>query len=290
MTTLLFVGGAEPFALDGAELWTSSTGDTQLAGWARPDAPAPCGTLCLAVAEHEGRRWAVADVSVDVSCRDGGRRWVSVRWRDGHELEPVEVEDGPELPWLLRARTLRCLSVGEIVDQVARYAVAVAGGHRDPVWSRRLELACNELARRDPASGRTERGETGPVRLLRDVRAAGGHLAATAGTVQARAADHTDDGTAAAGLAALGLATVPERLPEDADAPVLVLLDTSPVRELLRACEAAAAYERAWLLARSTGAASPARAAGTSVDAAATALRLRLNGPDPAGQDGPERR
>ncbi|MEU3693802.1 hypothetical protein [Streptomyces narbonensis] len=191
---LVFVGGLTPVVLDGAELNRDYLGQgySQLAGWAVPGTRPPSGELCLARVELAGEAWAVADAHLDVSNSGTARDWVSVTWRTGHELDAFD--DGADvsgegLPWLLRARALELVSAEELVDTVVRYAVAVASGHRDPRWVRRLAQACVELRGRRRAALRRVAvrpvAAEDPVRLLHEVMAAGGHLPTTAGTVQA---------------------------------------------------------------------------------------------------------
>ncbi|MGP3690422.1 hypothetical protein ACTVZO_37975 [Streptomyces sp. IBSNAI002] len=259
---LTFAGALAPVVLDGAEVTEGPTGSTSLTGWARPGTHTPGGEQSLPVAEHGGHRWAVADVHVEVSSDGGPRDWVDVRWRSGHELEAVDPRGRyrMEVPWLLRARTLRLLPLDDLIDQVARYAVTLASGHRDLAGARRLELGCNELTARDALAPRRPRrsAEAGPVRLLHDVMAAGGHLATTAHAVRARA-------ESAQRLAGLSLVTLPRRLPAAPDAPVLVFSTQVHTLDLLRACESVATDERA----------------GAGLDAAREALCRRYHRPVP---------
>ncbi|MFF3862634.1 hypothetical protein [Streptomyces sp. NPDC002209] len=270
---LTFAGGLPPVDLDGARLSVSAPGSTSLTGWARPGAQTPRGELCLPLVEHGGRRWAVADVHVAVSSGGGPRDRVDVSWHSGHELEAVDPHGKfrVEVEWLLRARTLKLLELGDLIDQIARHAVTLASGNREPRWARRLELACNEVASRDPlVTPRRPRrcAEAGPVRLLHDVMAAGGHLATTTGTVRARA-ESPDQ------LAGLSLVTVPRRMPALPDAPVLLVNALAHTLGLLRACEDVANEERARARARSEGAPDPVTSAGDAFKAECEALLRR---------------
>ncbi|MFD4240444.1 hypothetical protein ACFWP3_02330 [Streptomyces sp. NPDC058525] len=275
---LTFAGGFAPVALDDAEVTEHPTGSTSLTGWARPDRHTPSGEQSLPVVEHGGHRWAVADVHVDVSSSGGPRDRVEVRWHSGHELEAVDPRGRyrMEVPWLLRARTLRLLPLDDLIDQVARHAITLASGHQDLEWARRLELGCNELTARDALAPRRPRRstETGPARLLHDVMAAGGHLAATAHAVRARA-------ESADMLARLTLVTVPRRLPAAPDAPVLVVSAHAHTLGVLRACESVAAEQHAGVRAHADGAEGSASAAGAEFDAAREALCRRYTRPIP---------
>lgn len=281
-SVLTFAGGLPPLTLDGAELRAHRSGTTTLAGWARPGTPVPRGELCLPLAEHAGRRWAVADVRVGVVSTGCAWDRVEVGWQGGHELEAVDPYGRyrVEVAWLLRARTLKLLALDDLIDRVVGHAVTVAFGSRDPEEARRLEFTCNELTSRDPlvVPRRPRRSaEAGPLRLRHDVVAAGGHLATTTGTVRARA-------ESADRLASLSLATFPRRMPAAPDAPVLVVNSLSPTLGVLRACESVAAGERARALAR-TGAAEEAAAAAAAAeagfDAACEALRRHYTRPIP---------
>ncbi|MER7465306.1 hypothetical protein [Streptomyces sp. NPDC097981] len=277
---LTFAGGLPPVHLDGAELLSRPSGTTTLSGLARPDAQPPAGELCLPLAEYGGRRWSVADVHVQVASTGDRRDRVTVSWHSGHELEAVDPNGRyrMEVPWLLRARTLRLLPLDELLcDHLALYAFALASGLRDPRVARRLELACNEVASRDPlvTPRRPRRStETGPLRLLHDVTAAGGHLAATTGAVRARA-ESPDR------LAALSLVTVPRKMPAAPDAPVLVVNAAAPTMDMLRACESMAAEQRIRVRALPEGTAEPAAAAAAGFDAAREALHRRYTRPLP---------
>ncbi|MFJ5548579.1 hypothetical protein [Streptomyces sp. NPDC093225] len=249
-STLTFAGDYAPLVLDGAQLHAHpESGMTALAGWAPAGVEPPSGDLCLPLVEHGGRRLAVADVSVDVSHHGGARAWVDVRWQDGHELEGLEPGPGgrfgENVVWLLRARTLKLLKVGDLVEQVVRYGVALASGHRDPRWARRLQLVCVELRGRDPLVRPRQFQPTAqddPVRLLHGVMAAGGHLAITAGELRARVLE-------ADTLPGLNLVTIPRELPEDPAAPVLLVNGLEHTLRVLRACEAVAAEDHARLVA-----------------------------------------
>ncbi|MER7952372.1 hypothetical protein ABTY59_33770 [Streptomyces sp. NPDC096079] len=253
---LVFVGGMPPVLLEGVERHTNAgQGYTYLTGWAAPGVRLPAGDLCLARVEWGGEAWAVADANVDVSNAGVPRDHVSVSWRTGWELGPLDAagdltDEG--LPWLMRARTLRLVDtveLVELVDQIIRYAVAVADGHRDPRWARRLALACAELRSRHALGGRREsaRGAAAddPVRLLHEVMAAGGHMATTAGSVRARVGES---------LGGMPLVTVPRVLPADPAAPVVLVNRLEHTVDVLRAAERVAAEERARLDARVAGA------------------------------------
>ncbi|MFD4131281.1 hypothetical protein [Streptomyces goshikiensis] len=270
---LTFAGDIPPVGLDGAELAVYTSGTTSLTGWAQAGAQTPSGEQCLPLIEHGGRRWAVADVHVDVSSSDGPRDRVDVSWHSGHELEAVDPHGRyrVEVAWLLRARTLKLLEFGDLIDQITRHAVILASGTRELRWARRLEIACNEMAARDPlVTPRRPRRctEADPVRLLHDVMAAGGHLATTTGTVRARA-ESPDR------LAGLSLVTVPRRMPSLPDAPVLLVNSRSHTLGLLRACEDAAAEERARIRARSEAAPDPIASAGDAFKAECETLLRR---------------
>lgn len=209
---LTFAGGLLPVRLDGAVLHSRPSGTTTLSGLARSGALAPGGELCLPLAEYGNRRWSVADVHVEVAPTGDRHDRVIVSWHSGLELEAVDPNGRyrVEVAWLLRARTLKLLPLDDLIDgRLAPYALALASGLRDRRVARRLELACNEIATRDPlvTPRRSRRSaETGPLRLLHDVTAAGGHLAATTGTVRARAESRDR-------LAVLSLVTFPSRCP-----------------------------------------------------------------------------
>ncbi|MFB7031005.1 MULTISPECIES: hypothetical protein [unclassified Streptomyces] len=266
---LVFVGGWAPVLLDGAERHTNAgRGETTyLAGWAAPDVRTPAGELCLARVEWDGEAWAVADAHVDVSNRGLSRDRVSVSWRTGRELAPLDADADladAGLPWLMRAHTLRLVGTAELVGRIGRYAVAIASGHRDPRWVRRLAQACAELrsryARRAGRIADRDMAADDPVRLLHEVMAAGGHLATTAGEVRARLGD---------GLGGMPLVTLPRVLPADPAAPVLLIDHLEPTVDILRAAEEVAAEQLAWTNARAAGEREPFRAvAGGVFDAA----------------------
>ncbi|WP_327280558.1 hypothetical protein [Streptomyces sp. NBC_01205] len=276
---LTFAGGLPPVRLDGAVLHSCPSGTTTLSGSARPDALEPGRELCLPLAEYGGRRWSVADVQVEVARTGDHHDRVTVSWHSGHELEAVDPGGRyrVEVAWLLRARTLKLLPLDDLVDgHLAPYAVALASGLRDPRVARRLELACNEVASRDPlVTPRLSRrsAETGPLRLLHDVTAAGGHLAATTGTVRARAESRDR-------LAALSLVTVPRKMPAAPDAPVLVVNEAAPTMDMLRACESMAAEEHRGIRL-SEAATQPAAAGEGAFEAAREALHRRYARPLP---------
>ncbi|MCX4547112.1 hypothetical protein [Streptomyces sp. NBC_01565] len=270
---LTFADGFPPVDLDDAELTVYESGSTSLAGWARPGAQTPSGEQCLPLIEHCGRRWAVADVRVDVSSGGGHRDRVDVSWHSGHELEAVDPYGRyrVDVAWLLRARTLKLLELGDLIDQITRHAVTLASGNREPQWARRLELACNEVASRDPlvTPRRSRRcAEADPLRLLHDVMTAGGHLATTTGTVRARA-ESADQ------LARLSLVTVPRRMPSLPNAPVLLVNSRVHTLGLLRACEDMVAEERARIRARTEGAPDPIASAGDAFKAECETLLRR---------------
>ncbi|MGW8781394.1 hypothetical protein ACWGNM_25520 [Streptomyces sp. NPDC055796] len=277
---LTFAGGLPPVRLDGAVLHSHPMGTTTLSGLARSGAVAPGGERCLPLAEYGNRRWSVADVHVEVAPAGERHDRVTVGWHGGHELEAVDPNGRyrMEVAWLLRARTLRLLPLDELIDgHLAPYALALAAGLRDPGVARRLELACNEVTSRDPlvTPRRSRRSaETGPLRLLHDVTAAGGHLAATTGTVRARAESRDR-------LAVLSLVTVPHRMPAAPDAPVLVVSSAAPTLDMLRACETMAAVERTRLHARCEAAAEPAGGGEAAFESAREALHRRYARPLP---------
>ncbi|MFI6005518.1 hypothetical protein ACIA98_34845 [Streptomyces sp. NPDC051366] len=271
---LTFTGSLLPVRLDGAVLHSRPSGTTTLSGLARSGALAPGGELCLPLAEYGNRRWSVADVHVEVAPTGDRHDRVTVSWHSGLELEAVDPNGRyrVEVAWLLRARTLKLLPLDDLIDgRLAPYALALASGLRDRRVARRLELACNEIATRDPLvtprrSRRT--AETGPLRLLHDVTAAGGHLAATTGTVRARAESRDR-------LAVLSLVTFPLKMPAAPDAPVLVVNAGAPTLDILRACETMAAEEHTRLHALSDVAARSASCGETAFEAAREALHRR---------------
>ncbi|WP_369776774.1 hypothetical protein [Streptomyces sp. R33] len=277
---LTFAGGLLPVRLHGAVLHSCPSGTTTLSGLARSGALAPGGELCLPLVEYGNRRWSVADVQVEVSPTDDRHDRVIVSWHSGLELEAVDPNGRyrVEVAWLLRARTLKLLSLDELIDgRLAPHALALASGLRDPHVARRLELACNEIATRDPlvTPRRSRRSaETGPLRLLHDVTAAGGHLAATTGMVRARAESRDR-------LAVLSLVTFPLKMPAAPDAPVLLVNAGAPTLDILRACETIAAEERTRIHALSDVAAGPASCGETAFEAARAALHRRYTRPLP---------
>ncbi|MFI8277685.1 hypothetical protein ACIGBH_22835 [Streptomyces sp. NPDC085929] len=277
---LTFADGLLPVRLDGAVLHSRPSGTTTLSGLAPAGTLARGGELCLPLAEYGDRRWSVADVHVEVAPTDDRRDRVNVSWHSGLELEAVDPNGRYrlEVAWLLRARTLKLLPLDDLIDgHLAPYALALASGLRDPRVARRLELACNEIAARDPlvTPRRSRRSaETGPLRLLHDVTAAGGHLAATTGTVRARAESRDR-------LAVLSLVTFPLKMPAAPDAPVLVVNAGAPTLDMLRACETMAAEDRTRLHALSDVAAGPASCGETAFEAARAALHRRYTRPLP---------